>query len=553
MNKMLKFLLLPILAFSLMSCDSNNDTEEDTGYGIHFYNGYYEDIATWEDGEDLKQKLYTILHDGYQPLKYTSPTNWETNQYADQALDDFEKVDILYDSENKDKSNTNTGWQREHAFAASLMTGKLTSEAVGTLGRATDFHNLFAASSTGNGSRGNKNFGMANPENENYTPVSNSSSLDYSYDDINFEPSDYDKGRLARSIFYMGVMYSVSESVLYQPLTIQEEPVVYSPDNPPYAIGNLSTLLDWNNFSVDRLEYQHNESVHSHVHSGTNKAQGNRNPFVDYPDLVDYVYGDKKNESGALTDLKPSYLELEIDKGDEIANYAISNAKRNYNVGETFSKADYTLVEVTKDFTVRPNTTFTDTTANYSFSSSDIGIKTFNIVTPNNTIKLPVKVADPDPMNSTSYLHVLTGKTNGGDLTGFSKGGTVTLSGTSWKIDWSNANADIYQYQSKWGVLFGKSSNPVNSFTMETISSISVDAFYAKISCASGKTINYSLTIGNTTIASGSVTRPSGADGPVSVGTEIETPINGILKLTINGSGATQGSIIVHSLAYNAI
>ena len=148
MNKMLKFLLLPILAFSLMSCDSNNDTEEDTGYGIHFYNGYYEDIATWEDGEDLKQKLYTILHDGYQPLKYASPTNWETNQYADQALDDFEKVDILYDSENKDKSNTNTGWQREHAFAASLMTGKLTSEAVGTLGRATDFHNLFAASST---------------------------------------------------------------------------------------------------------------------------------------------------------------------------------------------------------------------------------------------------------------------------------------------------------------------------------------------------------------------------------------------------------------------
>ena len=46
------------------------------------------------------------------------------------------------------------------------------------------------------------------------------------YDDINFEPGDYDKGRLARAIFYMGVMYSVSESALYQPLTIQEEPVI---------------------------------------------------------------------------------------------------------------------------------------------------------------------------------------------------------------------------------------------------------------------------------------------------------------------------------------
>ena len=41
------------------------------------------------------------------------------------------------------------------------MTGSPTSEAIKYKGRATDFHNLFAAQSSTNGSRGNKNYGTA--------------------------------------------------------------------------------------------------------------------------------------------------------------------------------------------------------------------------------------------------------------------------------------------------------------------------------------------------------------------------------------------------------
>jgi endonuclease I len=523
-------------------------------YGTDYYNDYYDDINTWENSEDLKSKLYTILHTGYNAIPYASPTNWETNQFADQALDDFEKVDVVYDTTNQDKTDTyssGNGWQREHAFAASLMTGKLTSEATGTLGRATDFHNLFASTSNGNGSRGNKNFGIANTESEFYG--TGPATSDYTYDDKNFEPGDYDKGRLARAIFYMGVMYSVSENPAYQPLTIQEEYVSYVTNVAPYAIGNLSTLLSWNDFAVDRLEYQHNESVYSHIYSGAAKAQGNRNPFVDYPELVDYVFGDKKDESGSLTCLKPSYLDLEIDKGTEIANYALSNAKRNYAVGETFSKADYTLVEVTKDFTVRPNTSFTDNTTDYTFLATDIGTKAFDIITPKNAINLPIKVADPDPMHACNYNYPLTGKASGGDLSSFTRGGNANFGGTLWKIDWTNTEAVIGNKDSKIGVAFGTSTKSVNSLTIETTTSLNVNAFYAKIYCASGKTITYTMKIGDTTIASGTVTHPSGVDVPATVGARVETPLSGILMLTINGSGATNGAVYIHSLAYDLV
>lgn len=523
-------------------------------YGTDFYNDYYDGINTWENGEDLKNKLYTILHTGYNAIPYASPTNWETNQYADQALDDFAKVDIVYDSKNEDKTYTysgGSGWQREHAFAASLMTGKLTGDAVGTLGRATDFHNLFASASKGNGSRGNKNFGVANTESESYVTAQGTG--DYTYDDVNFEPGDYDKGRLARAIFYMGVMYSVSESALYQPLTIQEEPVIYVTDVAPYAIGNLSTLLDWNDFTVDRLEYQHNVSVYSHIYSENSKAQGNRNPFVDYPELVDYIYGDKQDESGSLTYLKPTYLNLEIDKGSELANYAISNAKRNYVVGETFSKSDYTLVEVAKDYSTRANTTFVDNTADYTFVADDIGVKSFSIVTPNNTILLPVKVTDSDPMNSCSYKYKLTGKANGGDLAGFSNGGSVNFGGTTWQISWTNTSAVIGKLSQKYGVAFGTNNVSVNSLTLRTTAAINASAFYAKIYCASGKTINYTMKIGDTTIKTGSVTYVTGVDVPTIVGTRVETPIQGILSITIDGSGATNGAVYVHSLAYDLV
>ena len=47
----------------------------------------------------------------------------------------------------------------------------------------------------------------------------------------------------------------------------------------------MSTLMDWHfQDTVDQFELDRNDAIHN--------MQGNRNPFIDHPELVHYVYGD---------------------------------------------------------------------------------------------------------------------------------------------------------------------------------------------------------------------------------------------------------------------
>ena len=197
------------------SQSESSSSEEDHDKPAYDYNGYYSNLVSWEDGEDLKQQLHNIIRGkDYNPVPYkkSSGANWLSNTYADRSLVDFDFVDGVYSDVDIDKTKTQQGWQREHAFCATLMTGSLSQDAVNYLGRATDFHNLFAASAYGNNSRGNKNFGFADKSAETYVDRTvNNGDDGYSFDEKNFEPGNHDKGRLARAIFYMATMYSEEE------------------------------------------------------------------------------------------------------------------------------------------------------------------------------------------------------------------------------------------------------------------------------------------------------------------------------------------------------
>ena len=177
----------------------------------HYYDGYYDTLVSWTDGEDLKNQLNAIIRNGYTPLSYikSSKQNYDTNVHADHSKYDFEYLDVIYSENHTFKTETNKGWQREHAWCASLMCGSVTGNAVNCKGRATDFHNLFAANASGNQSRGNKNYGYADVLAPSYTTrfMTDDGNDGYSYDEIIFEPGDIDKGRLARAIFYMATMY----------------------------------------------------------------------------------------------------------------------------------------------------------------------------------------------------------------------------------------------------------------------------------------------------------------------------------------------------------
>ena len=591
------------------SSDFSSSSDGSSGENTYDYNGYYQNLS-WNNSEDLINKLHAIISDGYTALKYEG--NWDTNRGADQALDDFEMVDVVYSQDNELKTNTyamGKGWQREHAFAASLMTGFTSGDAVGVgKGRATDFHNLFASNNSGNGSRGNKNFGIANREDETYQAFS-----DYSFDSRNFEPSNYDKGRLSRAIFYMAVMYNETEQetvkvtltynaadketygqasttvsipVTYQPLQIIEEYVPYSKytytswyykirsenmtdedyqafidtvdrygqnasgyaqysmDNCQFSIGNLSTLLFWNSYAVDYLEMQHNQYVYSE------SGQGNRNPFVDFPDLVSYCFGDKKDQAGSLKDLNPSYKALNMDV-DEINRYAIQSAKREYDEGSTFATSDYRTVAVKNNFSV-VTASYTDETPSYTFTPADAsaGSKILTVKTPKNDIKLKVGV-NAGSIDSCSYkgLVIDAGKNS------FTNNGTTTINGESWKVYWANPNGAMSSRDATYGLAFGVASGNkyMERLTFETTAEKTVDKVYFKGSCKAGYSIDVHIYVGATLVCEQSITRTSGTTtGPEVVGAHF-AQMTGQITIVIDGAGASAGAIYVHTLAFNEV
>ena len=530
-----------------------------SGYDpAQYYDGYYASLVSWTDGEDLKQQLHSIISGGtYQPITYAGTyTNWYSNKEADKSFTDREKVDALYSDDDIMASETNVSWQREHVWPASLMTGSTTGNAVKFLGRATDFHNLFAGGTSGNTSRGNKNYGVADKNASSYVNKMGNGG-GYAYDSTYFEPGDKDKGRASRAIFYMATMYCEEvfdsvNNVTMKPLTIVEENVPYTESNPKFAIGGFSTLLEWSKRPVDYLEYQHNVSVYSYVppvHSdpANNVAQGNRNPYVDYPELVEYAFGEKKDQPGRLSDLKPTYEALEMDDPTGVISYAIETAKRTYSVGDTLSKADLKVIEIRNDFSSREINSFSLIPADGSVLDT-VGKKTVTVDLPVATLKYEIDVKN---------TYVWSYKVVKADFTPIlTKANTVnevTLGGMDWTI-WWNQGA-IASSMSREGVKFGTSATAtqVTQLIFETKQDFGwdgcsiVDAIAIEAAPSSGQTCQIKYYVGGTLIGTKTMTYDSKAI--LEFKQSLSTPKTGKVKIEIIN---TAKPFIVKNLAVSA-
>ena len=470
------------------------------------YEGYYNDLTTWSNGEDLKNKLNAISHKTYKPLNYTAP-NYQTNINADHSYYDFEYLDVIYSETDVSITETNKGWQREHAFCASLMCGSLTADAVKRVGRATDFHNLLAASASANSSRGNKNYGSANKLSESYQDRTTQNGKDgYSFDANNFEPADKDKGRVARAIFYMAMMYKDDEEdeingITMKGLKVVENPVTYvAGENGAFAIGNLSTLLHWNEtYPVDYLEMQHNISVYKDKNSIDGYAQGNRNPFVDYPGLVDYVYGDSKNKQGKLSDLRASEGLLGCKaSNNELSHYALKEAKRSYALDTQFKMSDCTLVEVSKNYQVKAiSSGFTHSLEGHTFTVDDGDYVNAVVTMGSDTINYRINL-NPLPTCNSGEIFLNTSGINK------SKNGVdqeVSWGGYNFIFNYSTTAADpmtinnINQDGVPVGITVGSGTKPLTRLVIKTKDTFNqVAGAYVKAFVGNANS-SYSLTI----------------------------------------------------------
>ena len=547
-------------SFTSASSSSSSSSSSQTIDDRKYYNGYYDTLVSWTDGEDLKNQLHAIIRNGYQPLSYTksSKQNYTSNINADHSKYDFEYLDVIYSNKDTFYSETNKGWQREHAWCASLMCGSTTGNAINYKGRATDFHNLFAANASGNQSRGNKNYGYANAVSESYAiQYSSDNGRDgYTYDETIFEPGDIDKGRLARAIFYMATMYKDAEqdtanNINMKGLTIVEDPVTYvAGNNCAFAIGNLSELLEWNkNVPVDYLEMQHNLSVYTNSDNPDGLAQGNRNPYVDYPGLVDYVYGSKKDQPGTLKDVvaSASYLDCE---SREISHYAIKQARREYGLGDTVTPGDYKVVEVYKNYSYSEVTNnLTHSLNNHPFSESDGDKIEARITTPINEIKYAISL-NPLGACSSGILDVTTTGINkktpdvDQSVTYGNVGFTFNFSTT---YDGVSSSGMTINNISAGGITIGSSTRALTKLVITSNASYTVDRVYIKAQ-AGNVSSSYSLTIKvgdrvafTTTINDSTAWRD--------IGGALNEPLTGQISFIFSGSN----SLKINSIAFNAL
>ena len=130
-----------------------------------------------------------------------------------------------------------------------------------------------------------------------------------------FEPDDQYKGDFARSYFYMAAAYN---SLIDDWHSDQLAGDSY----PCFSSWSVEMLMKWHREDpVSEKEIDRNEVIY--------KWQHNRNPFIDHPELAEYIWGDSKDEGwipGGVTEpaiIKPADGEVS-DLGITAVGHTIS-------------------------------------------------------------------------------------------------------------------------------------------------------------------------------------------------------------------------------------
>lgn len=233
-------------------------------------------------GETLKQELNNIISN-HREFSYTSSYTdvWDILKETDKDPENPNNVILIYSNVSVDAEqeyNNGSGWTREHVWAKSR--GDFGTDR----GAGTDVHHLRPESLSINSSRSNRNF--KNCVNCYFLEYNGSAAGARSTTEYTYEPNDNVKGDVARMIFYMAVRYEGNSG---EPdLEIIDTLLSLTNKSPLHA--RITDLLVWNELdSVSSFERNRNNIIF-------NDYQENRNPFIDYPELAEYIFGSKTDQ-----------------------------------------------------------------------------------------------------------------------------------------------------------------------------------------------------------------------------------------------------------------
>ena len=248
--------------------------------------GYYSGL-NGKSGEALKNAVHSLVRP-HTKLTYSSLWNYfpQTDAYPDKV-----NGKVLVWDMYSDNYNNKTYWyyggtwglNREHSVPKSWWNSPSNVEAYEA---GTDIMHLFPSDGDANSAKSNYPLGEVNTslsiKFDNGVSKVGYPSSSGSGNNYVFEPDDDYKGDFARVYFYM--------ATCYQDYTWK---YTYMFNNSSYMTLNQyarELLLAWHRQDpVSEKERTRNDAVYS--------IQGNRNPYVDDPNLAEYIWGNKMGET----------------------------------------------------------------------------------------------------------------------------------------------------------------------------------------------------------------------------------------------------------------
>ena len=311
----MKHVYTSIFTLALLAISSNSFAQGPNGSGEYYKS------ADGKKGETLKTALCGIIYSRNEggSLDNAYKAIWTHFKTTDVRSDG--KVWDLYSSitnydfdsdrdpgnyiKDGDKSKKEGKYfNREHSWPNSWFGAKV-------MPMYTDLHHVYPTDKSVNEDRGNKPFGETNGSKNSAENFSKRGTCTYSgYTGTVFEPNDIYKGDLARTYFYMVTCYEEKIADWYTNYGVNNDDpnkvetknaVLATLDGTSYHAfqdWQLEMLMKWaKNDPVSEKEINRNNAVFG--------IQNNRNPFIDYPGLEEYIWG-------SLTDVAFSYDNYQV-------------------------------------------------------------------------------------------------------------------------------------------------------------------------------------------------------------------------------------------------
>ena len=244
--------------------------------------GYYSTIDN-EKSTSLKSALHNIIKN-HEVLSYNSlwqyyPATYYVTSNTTQVLDMYSPTVRYYTG----SGNAVNGMNKEHTVPKSWWGGGSSCHGY------SDLFNVIPSDQDANSRKSNHSLGKVKTQSWTNGVTTIGSGTVNGHSDTFFEPKDEYKGDFARIYFYMATCYSdaawdtndAKAMTSSSPLTLQS--------------WIIPLLLEWNAADpVDADEVLRNENIYN--------IQKNRNPFIDFPELAEYIWGSKKDENFNLSE-----------------------------------------------------------------------------------------------------------------------------------------------------------------------------------------------------------------------------------------------------------